>query len=238
MEFSAEHIELFDAYISDNLNADERQSFEERINNDAKFKSEFDAFKQFELDIVDSEVTAFKAQLSKWDEALPENLPSKGRIIPFNMIGIAATFVVILVASLLYFTQASNPQDLVAANFTPYDNILTVRGEKEDLDDALVHYEAQEYEAAIEIFEQYPNNVNAQFYIGESHLALKKYEAAIPHFKAVLKLDGLFNEVAEYHLALAYFGNDNSLDGKEMLMGIDETSDYFKPAQAILEDLE
>ena len=238
MELSAEHIALFDAYIQNELNAEERLNFEERLSNDNAFKLTFEEFKSFEQDMLDAEVIAFKDKLSEWDKSAKENAEKKTRVIPIRLIGLAASIAIIATFSILYFMGQPSHQDLVATNFQPYDNILTVRGEKEDLDEGLMRYEALEYQAAITLFEGYPDNINAQFYSGESHLALNEYEAAINAYKRVLQTDGIFNEISEFHLALAYLGNDNAQLAKETLLAIQKESDYFTDAEKLLVELE
>lgn len=238
MEFKAEHMELFDAYLQKKLSAEERLNFENRLSSDPGFAAEFEAFQLFEQDITDAEVTAFKDQLKQWDKSQEEKIVKKGRVITMKMIGLAASVAVILIVSILYFTSTPNHQELVAANFEPYDNILTVRGEKEDLDEGLIQYELGEYKTAISIFKAYPNNINAQFYLGEAELALNNYKNAIHVFDDVLKTDGIFNEIATYHLALAYIGNDEISQAKETLSNIKIDSDYYSIAQDLLAELE
>lgn len=238
MGLSAEHIALFDAYIRNELSAQERLNFEEKLNNDNAFKQDFEAFKSFEQDMFDAEVIAFKDKLDEWDKSAKENTKEKTRIIPIRLIGLAASIAIIVTFSILYFIGQPSHQDLVATNFQPYDNILTVRGEKEDLDEGLMRYEAKEYQAAIALFERYPDNINAQFYSGEAYLALNDYEAAINVYKRVLQTDGIFNEVSEFHLALAYLGNNNTQLAKETLLAIQKESDYFINAEELLVELE
>ncbi|MFT5820041.1 MAG: tetratricopeptide (TPR) repeat protein [Crocinitomix sp.] len=238
MDFSAEHIELFDAYLQDGLSTEERSSFEERLINEPAFKTEFEAFQGFEKDLVDAEVIAFKEQLKQWDKAPIEKATKQGRIIPIRFIALAASILIILLVSVLYFVGQPNNQDLLAANFEPYDNILTVRGEKEDIDEGMRHYEKKEYSAAITLFENYPKNASAQFYKGEAHLAVNEYDAAINSFQLVITSDGIFKEIAEYHLALAYLGKDAVQKSKEALSEIQKESDYYSNAQELLVELE
>ncbi|NOQ72141.1 MAG: tetratricopeptide repeat protein [Crocinitomix sp.] len=238
MDFNAEYIELFDAYLQGELSIEERLTFEVRLSNDSTFKAKFEAFQGFEQDLVDAEVTAFKDRLTQWDKSQDKNNPKQGRVIPIRLIGLAASIAVILFISILYLVGRPNNQDLVAANFEPYDNILTVRGEKVALDDGLQQYEAGEYEAAIVIFEQFPENVNAQFYLGESHLALQEFDAALTAYKSVLQTTGIFYEIAEFHLALSYLGNDDEQGAKETLAAIQKESDYYSKAQDLLGELE
>lgn len=239
MEFNAKHIALFDAYLLNEVSDEERTNFESKLVADKNFKSEFEAFKLLQQDMADSEVITFKDQLEQWDKKISERPQNKTtRIIPLKLIGLAASILLIIVISVLYFIDTPNHQALVATNFEPYDNILTVRGEKEDLDEGMMYYESGDYKTAITLFENYPENTNAQFYKGEAHLAVNEYDAAINSFELVITAHSIFNEIAEYHLALAYIGREDINVAKAHLKAIAADSDFYSKAQSLLDELE
>ena len=237
MNFNEEHIALFDHYLNGELTATEKSSFENRLSSDPDFAEAFADFQSFEKHLADAEITAFKDQLSEWDKSETETTPKKTRIIPLKFIAIAAS---IALASFLvfksFFTTPSN-EALVAEYFTPYDNVITIRGVKEDIDAGMVLYEAEDYEAAIQLFEQYDSNSTALFYMAESLLTLKAYNDAITTYEKVLKNPDIFKEVAEFHLGLAYLGADNTEAAVRSFEAIKEESDYYQEAQLLLETL-
>ena len=235
MSKEAENIALFDRYLRNEMSTDERVSFEAQLTENKTLKADFEAFQMLEKAIEDQEIIEFKERLKEWDAVPTEK---KGRIISLPKIAIAATLIALIgITSFFYFKKPSNAE-LVASNFKPYDNVMTIRGEKEDIDDGLRHYEQKEYTKAIAQFEQYTHNENASFYLAESYMALEQYDDAILAYNSVIQLDNIFSEVATFHLALAHLGNNNSEEAIQILKTIKENSDYHEAALSVLDDLE
>jgi TolA-binding protein len=236
MILSTEKIELFDRYLNNEMTLSEVKFFENKLLNSAELKSEFEFFKNLEQGIRQEEIIDFKQKLQEWDSTklIPLNRTKKNHL---RWIGVAATLVVLIgIASIITFQTPQN-EKLVASYFEPYDNVLTVRGEKEDLDDALLKYEQKEYAQAIRQFEKYKKNREALFYLGESYLAVKAYDKAISAFTEVIKSNSIFSEIATFHLALAQIGNDEQENALSTLKKIPPTSDYHSAAISLLDEL-
>jgi len=84
-------------------------------------------------------------------------------------------------------------------------------------------FEARNYEAAVQYFESllaasttHPLSDNAQYWIGESHFALKQYDAAIIDFEKVLTFPKSNKNVdAQFKLGLCYARKGNSTKAAE-----------------------
>lgn len=237
MKITPENIALFDEYLRDNLTQKERLEFENKLQQNPELKAEFESFEALETAIQHNEIIQFKEKLNQWDKEKKEETPSSSKVIRLRFLAIASSVILVVGFGIRFFFTNPSNQSLVDDRFFPYDNVLTIRGEKEDIDDGLKQYEQKHYELAIEQFVKYPSNENALFYLAESQMALKRYSKAIENYKAVIKLDNLFKEVATYHLALAYLGNNENSAAVELLETIDTAHHYAADAAALLEDL-
>lgn len=236
MSFNEKNIPQFDAYNHDELDAEEKKAFEEKLAQDPVFKAEFDAFNQFEKAIENAEIASFKANLSNWDPA-KEPSKSNGKIINLRILAAVAAVALIGFLTVTYFFQKPSNQDLVTTHFIPYDNVLTVRGAKEDIDEALLFYEQKNYTEAVVLFNRYPENDMAVFYAAESYTAMANYTDAAARYEILLKKNTLFNDISTFHLALAYLGQNDAKKALAIFEGIQEDSDYYKEAQLLIEEL-
>ncbi len=238
MGFDEKHIAEFDAYLRSEMSAEEKTAFESTLTKDAALKAEFESFKLFEATIESAEIKSFKAQLGEWDKITQEDSSSKKtRIIPIRTIAIAASVALIAFLAVNYFFGSVSNQELATNYFSPYENVLTIRGEKETIDDALLLYEKEDYIAAVTLFSSYPKNQTANFYAGECEFQLKNYTKAITYYEAVMDNSDIFYEVAQFHMALAYLGADDKDKSIEVLNKIAADSDYFDEAELLLKDL-
>lgn len=239
MELKAEHIALFDAYLRGEMDHEEQLDFEEKLKLDTDFLSEFELYKQFEQDLTDSEIVHFKEKLEQFEQAnRPVSNNKSVQIIPYALLGIAAALIAIITVTFMYVSSAPNHTELFASNFKPYDNILTVRGEKEDVNEGMMHYENEDYKTAVSLLEMYPENLNARFYLAEAYLALNEFDLAIHTFESIRNSDGIFDEIITFHLALAYMGKGDLDQTIAQLNSIPQDSEYYDQGQTLLEELQ
>ena len=237
MNFKEENIALFDAYCQNEMDAIAKKEFENKLENNSDFKAEFENFKAFESAISDSEITAFKTKLGQWDAPKKELPPKKNsKIIPLRLFFAAAVAVLGFFTVNYFFTSLSN-QELATNYFEPYDNVVTIRGAKEEIDNGLLLYEQNNFSGAIEIFSEISNNTTAVFYKAESYLALKNYTKAVLTYEKIINQESIFQEVAEFHLSLSYLGLDQKEKAEAVLQNISKESDYYTQAQELLETL-
>jgi len=149
---------LFDQYLENELSAEEKSNFEQKMAEDQEFASAFETFRELNLHLENkfgsaTELNAFKKNLKSISKKHLK--ATKSKVVAFKpwQYAIAAS-VAVLVG--LFFFQNVNP------TFDDYDNpenaYLTERG-----------------------------NVNANLKLAEDAFNTKNYKAAIPYFKAVLK---------------------------------------------------
>lgn len=239
MNFNEENIARFDQYLENEMPGDERAEFEKELLENSELKGQFEAYEGFILNLTQAEITDFTKKLTVWDREERNAAPKKARtqIYSLRFIAAAAVLTIGIVLTVNYFFNSPSHEDLVATYFEPYDNVITVRGEKEELDDALLKYEEKNYAEALVIFATYAENETANFYAGECEMALKDYDKALISFEKTIKAKGLFSEIATFHKALAYVGKGDEVQAKITLISIAEKSDFYEKAQNLLRDL-
>ncbi|XOV69096.1 MAG: hypothetical protein ACFHU9_07900 [Fluviicola sp.] len=236
MNFSEEHIAVFSSYLNGEMSASEKIVFEKQLGEDPVFRQSFEDFKQFENAIRDSETLETYDQVRLWEkEQQRKKNPAKIRRLWVAAASIAA---VLIVAMFIWRPDTQPAQnELVSEYFQPYDNVITVRGKKEVLDKALLAYDRENYQEALQLFEEYPDDSVAVFYAAESLMALKKYDASIAKFDQVLSHNNVFREVAMYHKALALLGAGEKEKAAVQLKSIPKDSFYFEKTRALLKRL-
>ncbi len=234
MNFKEEHIEIFRRYLDGDLSKEEVNAFEKQLSEDEEFKRSFDAFGSFEKAIKASEVVETYDRVGGWES----NYKTPKKQAPIRKLMIAVTSVA-AVAALVFFLwmPATSNDALVSEYFSPYDNVVTVRGKKEVLDKALNAYDKKKYEQALELFNEFPNDSIGMFYRAESLMALKRYDEAANVYDEVIVTNGIFEEVAMYHKALAYLGANDEGKAKKTLQDIPKSSHYSAQAKDLLERL-
>ncbi len=238
MEPNEKLIELFDRYLNDELTFEEKVEFEHNLKNDPAFNIEFEDFKTVTKGLSDLEIRTFKDNLTNWEPTESEKKPAKIIRWPL-LVAVAALAIIGLILVNFMTGQQPSSAELFVSNFEPYDNVITVRGEKSSLDKGLELYDQKKYKEAIEQFKAITADARAQFYLAESYLAVADYKAAISLFETILTQSELsvFHEIATYHLALAYLGNEEEDACKKILNSIKPESSYFSTSQALLSDL-
>lgn len=235
MNFTQENIARFENYSE--LTGNQKEEFERELQEDAELNCQFLAYKSFVAQLQDAEITEFTQKVKTWDEQSKETKPKKGQIYTLRFLVAAAVVTIGIVLFANFFFNSKSSQELAVTNFEPYPNVISIRGAKESIDDGLLAYDQKNYTEALQDFKAYPDELVAVFYAGESHMALKEYELAVDQFKQVLVMGGIFDEIATFHLALAYVGNEDEENAKNILKTIAEDSDYFSQSQALLKDL-
>ncbi len=196
-----------DRYLKGKLDEDEKIAFQSELNSDEELRKHL----QFVVDVSKG------VQLStarQWKQMLNQketkgNRSGNNRYIAY-FTGIAAGILLIIALVFLFTPRDKQYEELFAAHFTPYPNIVSPVQRSEDTTrSAWTLYEQGMYEQAAEYFKMEtagdPGNVSYQFYAGISLLASDKPSQAIDLLQKVEKADTTkFNVQAEWYLGLAY----------------------------------
>lgn len=234
MNFSEEHIELFRNYLSGGLSNEDSISLEKRFSEEKQFKKEFESFKQFEQALIDAETLEIFDEVGSWEQKY-QKADKKPASIPQLWLVVAGVAAVLAISWIIWNPSAKlSDEELVASYYEPYDNVLTVRGKKEVLDQALLEYDRENYESALKLFSQYPDDPTGTFYCAESLMAIEKYGQAVDIYNEVVKTNGVFKEVALYHRALALLGDGRRKEAIKQLKAIPKSNAYFEKTRDLL----
>ena len=183
------------------------------------------------------------------DQKIDERFPVAKSIRLWPSLAIAASVLILVVASFFFFSQNGSPEKLAIQYFEPFPNALSIqtRGTAEEAENtlatALQLYQQGAYDAAIPYFEKYgeeqPEDIAPQLYHGLSMMGLGQYEPSIPYFNAVKaaeKLKPEFRNAAQWYKALAYLGLAQVSDAKLILEDLASRENYFqKKSKNLLE---
>ncbi|MCI0495005.1 tetratricopeptide repeat protein [candidate division KSB1 bacterium] len=160
---------------------------------------------------------------------------------------VAAVLLIGLSMLLYIFTQKPQHEILFNKYFKPYPNIISItRGENSEvrLKQGLVEYEFENYQEAIQIFEQItrsePQNVTAQFYLGIAHLCLNQPDPAFAQFQSVIAIgENPFVEPAQWYLGLAALKKGNLNQANTIFDNLrTESRNYKQQSSELLNSLE
>jgi hypothetical protein len=207
----AEDIELIDQFLAGKLSASEAEFVRKRIEGDKEFSALYEDLKY----VIESTRIAGREELVSYLKTIePKSEPVPKSTLWYWVSGVAA--LIAIAFSLFFFIGKGSPanpnENLVAAYFTPYPNVIVpvVRGEAEDSTaraKAFREYELGDYESALESL----NNIDTptqddQFYKGVCSLALNDYTGAVSYLKKYEEGGESFATQTKWYLGLAYLG--------------------------------
>ncbi len=226
-----------DRYFRGEMNEEESKAFLSQVESEPELKKLFDEHGDIVRAIEISSLTELKDKLAQKEKEMSK--PSGG--IPLYL-KIAAGVCLLAIASWLLFRGQPNdinPEQLFAANYEPYPNIVTPvdRSSVADNTDPYAQFELKAYDESLELFKTLPENDTTLFYIGQVHLAMKKPQMAIAYFRKV-RPNSTFKEAADWYTALAYLSDLKVDEGKGILKVIKNSdSSYRSRAEELLDQL-
>jgi len=228
--------ELIEKYLQDSLNANEQIEFDSLLKNDPEFKKEVNFHDNLKRVTEEDHDDEFRSMLFDFEA---EHEPRKVfKLHQYSKWLVAAS--VILIAGLTYVLTLSNPtsQELFAANFQPYENVVhpIVRGteEQDQKTKAFIAYETGDYKLAVSLFSDLYEKDKQPYYLfykANALLKLEKANEAIPLLKEHLQTKDTLNDKSTWYLALAYLKIDDKSNAKILLEEIIK-SNKFKAEDA------
>jgi len=221
--------ELLVRYLDDELDKTEKEDLEQKIAADKSLQEELENLRLSREAIryygLKEKVSGMHRQMMKEmrKETPVKQISSTRSIIRFS-IAVAASVLIIFLGfkAYDYFTLSSDR--IFANNYQSYD-LPTFRGktEKNIFEKA---YSEKNYNEVITLYQSAnPEDIQANFLTGLSHLELNEYDKAIVNFKRVLELNRLANatlwqDQSEYYLALTYLKTKEYTSSIELLQKI------------------
>ena len=215
---------LINGYFEGSLSQDQLEEVNLLLKTDAAFASEFEFQKELQVSLKKEERQNIKTMFT---DLVENKVKPETKVIQLRpwlaaasialLVGLAAWFVFLNAPSL-------NTDQLYAANFKPYDNVIHPIERGNQLEDlktrAFTAYENEEYPKALDLFKELhikQNDAYIDFYSAMVLMQLNKHEEAIPLLEGYIEKEGELTDRASWYLALAYLKLDNIEASKAQL---------------------
>ncbi|WP_318345545.1 tetratricopeptide repeat protein [Flagellimonas baculiformis] len=227
--WTLEEQDLFERYLLDGMDAQERAAFESQLQSDSNLNTKFLEFKglfrTIEEEGLRSKLNDFHKQLE--DDAQIRPLHTTSYRLLFRVA--AAIALLIALGGIWYFYIPNANERLFNAYFTPDPGLPTVMGNSDNYDfyEAMVDYKQGNYTTAAQKWEnllsQKMDNDTINYFLGAVYLANEEPSKAIPYFDRVLgNTQSSFQSEAAYYKGLAHLKNN---EVEAALKSLEQTSD-------------
>lgn len=241
MDQDIKDIELIEDWRKGTLSDQELTAFEERYARDEDFRRKAEDYSRIMSEIRLYGQQGFMDKLRQWDTEIAGE--KKPKVIPLRRyLSIAAAILVILIPVgylLLSDMFPADHQELYTSYFHPYDDVISERsGDSGLLEKGLSAYNLGNYNQAVTwlggYLEENPGQYDAATYLAISHLALGETDKASAILSDVSKnSSGLFREVSEWYLALAYLKSEQTAALEQQLELILAQPDHMYHLRAL-----
>ncbi len=239
MKESTEDIILIEKYLEGNLDAADRQAFEERLNKDDNLNKLLDEYAVLIAGVKFSGRDHMLAKFQQIEEELAEDtkvvemVPNKRKIWYYA----AASIILLCVAFfLLKPDNTLTSPELALAYFEPYPATVgsasrSTEASKELMASAMEQYEGGDYAQAAELLRNMSEGseeVN-EFYLANAYQANGEFDKATTIYQSLIEDGKLFQEQSSWNLVLCYL----SLDQRSKAIDLLENTSFTIESYAI-----
>lgn len=234
---------LFDQYLLNDLSAEEREVFQERLNSDVEFNKSFNTYKELSHFLENKfEANDFKSTLESISNKhfiQTETIVETKRKTSVFRLAIAASVIIFL--GVFTYNQFSDP---TYSDFADYDSIdLTVRGNQDELlTKAEKAFNNKKYEEAELLFNQIlmkdPSNLEVELYKSITLIETGQSSEADELLWGISKTNSAYKNKAKWYWALSKLKQKENEACVEILKTILEDAEDYKQAQKLLNKLE
>ena len=229
MDDNQDAIDLFEAYNNDQLSAEARKEFEQRLHDDPKFK---EAHELFEVSLAMIKREGFKTEIA---QLLEESDAKTRKLSPYVWVGGIAASLLIGV-SVVVFNSNQRSQDFFGSYYSTYPNVLSVRASSNSVP-GIEDYTSGDFAKAIETFSMAPQSDTIQFYLGLSYVEVSNYALAKVSLQTIPE-SSIFYPQKQWYLALIHLKGKNEVEAKKLLSQIKPGDYKYKESQTILDQLD
>lgn len=236
-----EELKLLDGYLENSLSEAERLAVEERLRTEADLQAKLQELRTLRDGLVQYGRKQTLEKLRELEATQPEIEKS---VWQNRWLQMAAAVSVLAVASFLLW-PAKNTSIYSASYFEPYPNVVmpSVRGVASQ-DSTIKHqayraYDLGDYKKAVALFEALEKpDEGVLLYLGNSYLAMGDAKHAMNAFQQLTVNYDVFDEQAEWYIAVCYLKLENRPEAIRMLGQIaSKTGTYQERAETILKKL-
>lgn len=241
-----DNTELIEAYLNNELTAEDKATFENRLNADKDLVAELALHKQIRGFVKENEVQQLKNQVKVWLQEEVAFVPSEMKVVkkPFLSISglarIAAILAVVLGIGWFYFSDKNPEMTAEVAQDKYFTELLAQNpGTLQGDDQRSVWIQAfseKNYDQVILTIEKKQEKTPEEiYYLGLSYSAKGNYAKAIEQLSMKTLQDSVYAEKAEWAIALIYLKQDDKPKAKALLQKIAKSnSEFAEKAKALL----
>ncbi|MBD0777360.1 tetratricopeptide repeat protein [Maribacter sp. ANRC-HE7] len=240
--------QLLYQYFANQLTEDRQKLFNELLENDPDFKTQFEFEKNLKRVIKKNQKENLKQKLVGFEKEIKSSDQNSNSKSSFKFWSMAASFALLVALGWMAYSTFSGPDydELYASNFETYPNtVYTITrsdGGQSLTRDAFAAYEANDHARAVTAFldlKKEGETGQVDFYLAQSYLNLGKDKEAIAALKSVIVGSKEFKAEAHWYLALAYLKSKDEVNAVATLKSLVENFDYKKEkAQTLLKALD
>lgn len=222
-------IEYIDSYFQQTMDANERETFEKKCEDDEAFAKEV-AFYILTRESLREELLQQKQSLwraKKITDDLPF-IPTIKKSLGNRWVTYLAAACLVLAVSVYFFETNPSPKKL-ADNYikTNYSNLsLTMDASRDSLQLGIDAYNHKDYDRALRIFKNIQKNdaqnSDAKKYAGITYIQKEEYDSALQQFEALANMKGLFSNPGDFLQAIALMSRNKPGDRDKAKMLLDK----------------
>jgi len=232
-----------DRYLANEMTADERLSFQARLQNDRDLADKLEIYKTASTALQNKFKTEERELQFRNNIVLiaaEQDDHKDTKVIKLKWYTWAAAASVALLCAVLFYTTLSKPTYKEYAVYEPI--ALVERGHEDETKlEAQEAFNNHQYEHAVQLFakllEQDKRNAELQLYQGISLLELNRISEANAMFNEVRNSKSVFSSKAMWMLALSALKEKDYKKCRSLLLEIPEGSEEYNQAQALLHEL-
>ncbi len=231
--------DLMQAYLDGTLQEPLLSNFIDRMEKDPTLKAEVEG-----LQGIDNAMHALGAEsladaVREWEIELhtANKSTTVRRLSVRRILSIAAGVAVVTAFMFLLRKPNYSSSELFASYYAPYENHIVSRGDGDDviLERAMSAYDNQNYQRAASLLQPYleanPDERSVALYLGIAQMEISNYGAAETHLIEALN-DPLYQQQADWYLALLYLRMDEKTKASQTLEKIVNMGDHYKEMEA------
>lgn len=231
---SQNEFERIEAYLLDQLNEEDRNSFEKELETNVALKSEVEMQRKMMLAVETSE-------LRNHLNTIHHKLISRRNLT--RWLAIAASIAILTTVSFWLINTPDKIEKVFAANMTIDPGLPVPMSATNNyiFYDAMVDYKSGKYEFSINkwepLLDQNTENDTLNYYLGAANFNSKNYQKAIPFFTVVAQQENsTFFGKSEWYLALSFLATED-IDRLQALAQ-NSRSDYASRINELIQKLE
>lgn len=231
--------DLMQAYLDGTLAEPALSEFKEQLKTDPSLNRTVEELQGIQNAMHALGAEALSGATREWEAELSTQKQAT-RVRRFSVrriLSIAAGVAVVTAFIFLLRKPNYSTSELFASYYAPYENLIVSRGQGDDviLERAMSAYDNQNYQRAVSLLQPYleanPNERSAALYLGIAQMELSNYGEAESHLMEALN-DPLYQQQADWYLALLYLRMDDVNKSSETLQKIVNVGDHYKEKEA------